>query len=424
MIKLAKRMYRSIKNVPYFIDYSCFKTGLRHLNENKYINRQKGKIFLIILDCVRADSVREDLMPNLKRIANEGLMCSNCYAQAPFTTASIVSILTGLNPYRHGVRHLVGEKVEHKTIVDYLQTSSLGLVSCFHLTHLGLQERFSDYIFPLNLIAANDGRGSYAPSERIVKLALDNWHKYSFFFLHLFDAHFHSSESYEEKYFLSIKEMDKNLKKIFERVTRDDLLIITADHGKKWTGEHDFPYMNYKGKRILEGVGHGPELYNEVLRVPLVFWGRNVESMQIDEVIRSVDILPTVCGLLNISLMENLDGVNILTKTDHLRAYSETFTKETLHPDKENPPFVCLQDKRWKIICEVLDRKLKKYQVFDLKNDPKELNPFGLQEHFPEVDVLEEWLFREKKILGKEKEEDISEYSGVIKERLRDLGYM
>lgn len=387
--------------------------------------KKKDKVILIVLDSVRSDAVNSKNTPNIYKLAKEGLYFTNCIAQAPFTTVSIASIFTGLNPYNHGIRHLVGEKIrkEIKTLTEILNRKSLAIVSCFHLAHLSLQKGFTDFIYPLKLILDKHGRGNYPNAKKIVNLAKKYWHDYSFFFLHFFDAHVHTAFEYEDMYYKEIQYIDKHLARLFENLDRDDLVIITADHGEKWSGEHNFPYMNYKRQRVSKGSGHGPELYNEILRVPLIFWGKDITAQKLDYLARSIDILPSVCSILEIDSPENIDGISWFRQRDRV-SYSETFTKETLSPEKKFPPFVCLQNEQWKLICQVIENGLEPYEVFNLEKDYKEERSIDF-EKAPEIvkNFFQELRQKQEKILKSTKAKDII-YSQAVKENLKSLGYL
>ncbi|MBU1565854.1 MAG: sulfatase-like hydrolase/transferase [Proteobacteria bacterium] len=75
------------------------------------------------------------------------------------------------------------------------------------------------------------------------------------------------------------------------------MIIICADHGEEF-GEHG-------------GSGHGRSLYEEVTRVPLIIKTTGkTKAKIIRELSQTVDILPTILGLLHIDPPYNSQGVN------------------------------------------------------------------------------------------------------------------
>jgi arylsulfatase A-like enzyme len=78
-------------------------------------------VILIVIDCLRHDYLscygsKFVDTPAIDGLAAAGVMFSQAICQAPATTASCASILTGLNPFEHGVRSLVGTKLRKSVI--------------------------------------------------------------------------------------------------------------------------------------------------------------------------------------------------------------------------------------------------------------------------------------------------------------------
>jgi predicted AlkP superfamily pyrophosphatase or phosphodiesterase len=70
-------------------------------------------------------------------------------------------------------------------------------------------------------------------------------------------------------------------------------------------------YVLFKEHRLLiggrTGTTHGsPHDYDR--RVPLLFWGRGVRSVAVSREVHTVDVAPTICGLLGISPPGDIDG--------------------------------------------------------------------------------------------------------------------
>ncbi|BCX89800.1 hypothetical protein MIN45_P2173 [Methylomarinovum tepidoasis] len=70
---------------------------------------QPPNIILIGSDTLRADRLGawdyvRNLTPNLDRLAEEGILLTNCYTPLARTAPSLVSLLTGTWPHRHGIR--------------------------------------------------------------------------------------------------------------------------------------------------------------------------------------------------------------------------------------------------------------------------------------------------------------------------------
>ncbi|MEC9466543.1 MAG: sulfatase-like hydrolase/transferase, partial [Myxococcota bacterium] len=67
-----------------------------------------GPVFLIVVDALRPDRLdaygfERETAPALKRLADEGFIFTNFFANGNWTRPSTATILTGLLPHEHGV---------------------------------------------------------------------------------------------------------------------------------------------------------------------------------------------------------------------------------------------------------------------------------------------------------------------------------
>lgn len=105
-------------------------------------------------------------------------------------------------------------------------------------------------------------------------------------------------------YDAEIRTFDRNLERLFDRLTRtglmdNSLIVFTADHGEN-LGEHQF-------------ITHGHP-YEAGLHIPLAFhfpndaWG----GTRIDTLVELTDIMPTILGLFDIEIPAGIDGNSLL----------------------------------------------------------------------------------------------------------------
>ena len=90
-------------------------------------------VVLITLDTTRAERLGcygsdRRLTPNLDRLAADGVVFERAFAQAAVTPVSHASILTGLEPYHHGVRVMHGHAAnrladEQTTLAEMLEAA-------------------------------------------------------------------------------------------------------------------------------------------------------------------------------------------------------------------------------------------------------------------------------------------------------------
>jgi len=353
-------------------------------------------------------------------IAKDGILFEQTISQAPYTSASHASILTGMNPYNHGIRGIIGYKLSNKatTLAEILRAHNYqtgAVVGSDALnSRYGLNKGFDLYDEKF-LPGANSCwiLGSRRTGQEVTDRAL-GWlknreNKPFFLFLHYFDAHDEMSdikavEIQKErrknqaglKQWLGSRFFSKGIKRYFrrivhgqkkygiryqlERVSKIDhqigrlvdflkkqelydqtYLFILSDHGDSFW-EH--------GER-----SHREYLYDTTLKIPFILKGPSeFKGKKISFLTRAVDVYPTVLELLGIAV-EKVDGMGLIQfikeKTQkELHAYSET--RHEIWPDnfdelKSN--LVSLRTPEWKFI---LDRLNGQRQLYNLVRDPKE----------------------------------------------------
>jgi arylsulfatase A-like enzyme len=164
----------------------------------------------------------------------------------------------------------------------------------------------------------------------------------------------HQSNLYDSK----IVELDEYLKKVFDFVKSKNLknktvIIVTSDHGEEFM-EHG-------------ALGHGYNLYDTTLKVPMVLSVPGVGNTQIEKLYQSVDILPTLLGILNIKTKAMFAGTNIFE--------SLTFPQKNYSEAQQNNKRV-IRDEKWKIFYRnsYSDGKIIGTEMYEYRQDPHETN--------------------------------------------------
>ncbi len=97
--------------------------------------------------------------------------------------------------------------------------------------------------------------------------------------------------------------IDFHIGKLIERLKelglyKNSLIIITSDHGDSF------------GERNL--VGHGVSVYQDQIYIPLIVKYPNIKKKEVvDEIVSSVDIMPTILELLTYKTPDNLQGISL-----------------------------------------------------------------------------------------------------------------
>jgi len=297
----------------------------------KSTNEKMPNIVVLILEAVGyQDSPLnpdfEEKMPNLKKIANEGISFTNVRVSIPHTSKSIFSILSGRYPVF--VRPIV-EKSSNLNVpglADIL--SANGYDTTYIQSALGKFESRPRLVFNMgykNFYSAED-LGSeiwgYLASDEFKMLEpftkhLNRKGKPQFITILTSSTHHpyyageeHESKSSREKFVFLLSRTDKLLGDIITVLENngDSLLIVLGDHGEGF-GKHNVKQ-------------HDNNMYEECLRSFLVFKWFDDENRQpriSDKVIGTVDIVPSILDLIGIKTNFGFDGASVFSSNSDLQ---------------------------------------------------------------------------------------------------------
>jgi len=317
-------------------------------------------LLLVTLDTTRADRIgcygHDGIeTPTLDGLAREGVLFSRAVTPVPLTTPAHSSILTGLYPYRHGVRTNGPFRLSEtqETLAEILAARGYAtgaMISAFVLdARFGLAQGFDDYEDDMGVDEAGDGEEEdqdqdklgldadrriwinipERPAERTTELAIA-WlseHQAERFFLwvHYFDPHtpYEPPSPYDKQYakipydgeIAFVDRQFADLLGVLEELglTDDTLVVVAGDHGQG-LGQH--------GEQA-----HGYLVYESTMQVPmLMYCGRRLGGgVHIARPVSLVDIVPTVLSLLGIDWTGQTDGVDLTQPSDESRLiYGDT----------------------------------------------------------------------------------------------------
>jgi len=130
---------------------------LLHLGKKDF----EPNVLIITLDTTRADHIgaygyQSAETPNIDRLAREGTIFRNCYAQVPLTLPSHCTLFTGRYPMAHNVRNNAKYFLNNSefTLAEALQAKkyqTFAVIAAFVLqSKFGLQQGFDFYDDMLN----------------------------------------------------------------------------------------------------------------------------------------------------------------------------------------------------------------------------------------------------------------------------------
>lgn len=395
-------------------------------------------IILISLDCVRYDSLGcfgypGNVTPNIDTISRDSVIFEQAISQAPYTPASHASILTGLNPYRHGIQRMFGRKLRENipTVAEILRKRGYKTGAFVSATALsmeyGLNKGFDVYEDNFSNGRAIGGIwGAMRPSKDTTKVALrwlrDNRKEQFFLFIHYFDAHDRSGKPFNRSSVQAeLKGIDKEVGRLLKYLRRtgvydQTLIIVTADHGDSF-GEH--------GER-----SHREFLYDTTLRVPLIIKAPNNNgSHAVETQVRLIDIAPTILEYTGVEQNTfEFDGVSLVPlcsgrgSESELLAYSET-SREKSELDFEvlTRDLISIRTQEFKYIY---DRITGEEQLYSLVDDPAETINIAVEKR-GEAKRLQSILFEmiSTKINNRTVTMTTDEVN-KIKESLKTFGYI
>jgi arylsulfatase len=372
-------------------------------------------LLLVTYDCARSDAVYGVGLPTIERLAKSGVSFARAISSSPLTPVSHATVLSGLQPYRHGLRHLFRSPISGTTplLAEHLRQNGFvtgGIVSCPGMNRwYGFARGFDSYDDEVPLLP--DGKSglesedvkyrglamkradivaSRAISWLEQRLAGERW----FLFAHFFDAHWpyeppESIAGSRNAYEGELRYVDKHFGRVVDTLERlnlldDTLVVVFGDHGEDLEGW----YPNDKGGAELghpEENGHGCLLFQQTQAVPLIFSNPTISKAQVDDLCGLVDVAPTVCDLLGVSGFSSFDGQSLAGYVSGAsvdgsgrRLYAETlYPRDFAAKNKEFDHLVNLQALWYPDGRKVLRSYGSDHGwvMYDLLTDPLEANP-------------------------------------------------
>jgi len=431
---------------------------------------------------------KSSITPTIDNLIQNGAYFEQAISSAASTILSIGSLLTGLYPFRIGLGGPAYQKFDPKitNLVKILNDNGyttyatapeiaddFGLICDFQNPDSSYDNYFSLF----------SGLGDEILDKIKNKKLKDPW----FFYIHLFDLHtpvivpphFNDKKYGKSQYERMVSAIDDWLSQILGHIdTKNTTIILTADHGEYvpvldtknglislessdteknlWKlgnkiPKNLFPVKRKMGslirssrtklksskindgnlsvyeKRVLfdSRMSTGHRMFDDLLRIPLILTGPKIpNNVLITNMIRQVDIFPTILDLISIPVPKDIDGKNLLPliegqDTEELISYIES------PPLVENPSmkYIGIRTSKYKFIQNIHDDK-QSYELYNLQNDPLEEKNI-ITTSSKQIEQLKKSLrtIRNKKSLSQNVEYDDNE-KRKIENVLKKLGYV
>lgn len=416
---------------------------------------------------------------NIDRIAKEGLLIEQFYVASPICSPSRVGLTTGQYPARHGIHSYLNSRKRNRErgMRNYLDPKTPAVARTFQAAgyrtahfgkwHMGggrdvddaplpqaygfdeslvSFEGLGDRILPpgrLSDMSAELGHGEIRRVEKHEQTQIYVDRTVGFveredprpFYVHLWLNDVHDAfkpkpgtekewetvtdNPEEQKFFAVLKEMDRQLGRLFEALdahglAENTIVVVTGDNGPtawpRYYNDGIEPPGSTAGMR-----GRKWSLYEGGIRQPLlVRWPARLESGQVDaeSVVGAVDLFPTLCALAGMDAPdvafdgEDRSGVllgNAAPRSKPLiweYGRDETYLRPGLEVDQS--PGLAIREGKWKLLMNADGSNV---ELYDLEASPDESVNLAMAEGNEELvtrlkgELLGFW--RELPVVGK-----------------------
>ena len=395
-------------------------------------------VVLITLDATRKDALgcygnTKNLTPFIDSLQNQSIVFTKGQATGPYTQASFLGILTSSYYLEYGKP--AGLSPQRTLISEILQKSGT-TTAAFHSNpfiteDLGWNRGWN--VFYDSMDEEEEPELGYMQGN-IINNRAQNWLKshvgngdYNQFFLwlHYMDAHepYMPGRQYMEMADPSLDipphEMNRLFKTLLKRdvsdlekvallkrlydvhvrevdtyvqefcnylqklgILEDTIIIITSDHGDEFN-EHG-------------GLSHDDKMYSELIDIPLLIYEPSGTKGEIcDKLVSNIDIPPTIIYLFGLDPLPAFEGTSLLPVADYpdKGVFGEAVYQQSPHkgdhargPDMSRDIYF-YRENDLKVIYRA---NLDSWEMYDLKEDPKESN--NLIAKSPHAEVLKSRL--------------------------------
>lgn len=417
-------------------------------------------VVIVLVDTLRADHLGSyghpgGFTPYLDGFAARGVRYAQAYASSTWTLPSVASLFTSRWPSQHGVVNLASVlPAAERTLAEILHErgwATAGFLATRSLPAAGGWaqgfEVWEETITPAQL------KGSAQQVTERAWAWLDararDDHRPVLLYLHYMEPHFpydplpellqrveaprgltadqrdarlgrfltHALEEgggrpedmdvVRDYYLAEVASFDVGMRQLVEGLTArgilpNAVLVFTADHGEEFY-EHG-------------NVGHGLDLHNETLQVPLVVSGPGIAPAVVNEAVSLVDVGPSLLEQVGLPAEPRFDGRPLARALPARTAYAELLSTAAGKVPAQTHAVV--GDLR-KLIASPGGAEA----FFDLRRDPGERDPNALDPAARTAlrETLDGYRARTRGTAGSAERRELDE---ATRERLRALGYV
>lgn len=334
-------------------------------------------VVLITVDALRTDVVLsrkyDELLPTLAKLRSEGVVFTQARAPGTLTKTSLSSLFMGKyfsqqywTPMKRFNNAMTVHADKSVRFTEYLSNAGVHTANFRAVSWLRNRVVMRGFDYEKHIQYPKE-KSYYTPSPPVFRALMPHLRKRSkktsgaFIYAHLADPHAPYDQGRVKKgpafdrYLSEVALVDSQLARLVRVLEnlgskRSVLLIVSADHGEAF-GEHN-------------STTHGTTLYDEVLRVPMIFWRPDGDPRVVDEPVSLIDLGPTILDVFGQSTPGSFMGQSLAPflfgEDVHLTRpiVAETRLMQTL-----------VTPEHLKVI---VDTRTNRIELYDLERDPEE----------------------------------------------------
>ncbi len=342
-------------------------------------------VLLLTVDCLRADmpwtGYPRPIAPNLTKFAEQGVVYTRLYSVASYTAQSVAAWLTGQYAstlYRTGVFFTSYTKA-NAFFPEALEAQGVKSIGWFSHLYFGRGKGIDRGFAAWELVPGitfDPQTDNYVTSDKMYDLGVkllgkQEYTKGQFFaWAHFGDPHDQYIKHKEspdfgnknrDRYDSEVWYTDHYIGKLIDWAKGQvwwphTIVIISADHGESF-GEHG----QYR---------HAFELWEPLVRVPLIVMGPGVLPKRLDALRSQIDFAPTIMEFMGKNSNAHFAGQSLVSEIlDHEVPQSRAHIQLELTEDTNNPERRAIIAGDYKLLIRGYDES---YLLFNLKEDPSE----------------------------------------------------
>ena len=342
-------------------------------------------VLLLTVDCLRADmpwtGYSRPIAPNLTQYADEGVVYTRLYYVASYTAQSVASWLTGRfasTLYRTGVFFTSYAKA-NTFFPEVLADDGVKSIGWFSHMYFGRGKGIDRGFAAFELVPGitfDPQTDNYVTSDKMYDLGVkllsnaENTKGQFFAWAHFGDPHDQYNKHKEspdfgnknrDRYDSEVWYTDFYIGKLVEWAKTQPwwshtVVMISADHGEAF-GEHG----QYR---------HAFELWEPLVRVPLIVMGKGIKPQRIDALRSQIDFGPTIVEFLGKPRLPTFQGQSLVAEiTGREKAESRPHIELELTEDTNNPERRAIIAGDFKLYVRGYDES---FSLYNIKDEPGE----------------------------------------------------